>query len=131
MSKHYRVTFETSSPQSAIFAALDLLDITGTLTYASLGATNDKAKKSGRGPDKKPRKIRGTPPPKTESKHYAHPRPAHHTDARLVWSSRFNRINVDASLKNINMTRADLTAMHCKHGSIEYTLKQAMKKRGY
>jgi hypothetical protein len=119
MSKHYRVTFETSSPQSAIFAAMDLLEITGNFTFDLIpsAAPATKAKTT------RTRRVKGEV--------FFHARPAHHKDPRIVWDGSRNRIDVSKSLHNIGMTRENLTAMQCKQGSIEHTLKRAMHGRGY
>ena len=78
------------------------------------------------------RGVRG-PYKKRQDKHdhVRFKRPHKYTDMRLVWDERFNRVDVEASLKNIGMTREQIDRMKTKFGSIEHTIKRAMRGRGY
>ena len=84
-----------------------------------------------------PKGVRG-PYKKTRTTHQhdndgvpLHKRPDKYTDQRLVWDERRNCIDVDATLKNIGLTREDIDDKAWKTGSIEHSVKRAMRGRGY
>ena len=84
-----------------------------------------------------PKGVRG-PYKKTRTTHQhdndgvpLHKRPVKYTDQRLVWDERRNCVDVDATLNIIGLTRKDIDVMTTRQGSIEHTLKRAMRGRGY
>jgi hypothetical protein len=117
------VAFDTISPQADVILAvadLDLINLHFT--------TTDDVDKRTRGPGLKPR---STTKRKKGRRVTTYERPRKYTDMRLVWDKHLNRVDVDASLKNIGMTREQIDDMATKFYSIEATIKRAMRGRGY
>ena len=125
MTKLLKVTVDlvTESTVEDVYIALaSLSPIKQTVSTDEL--PNDKHKPKGvRGPYKK-RQNKDRPGTEYE-------RPHKYIDMRLVWDDYLNRIDVDASLKNIGMTREQIGSMTTKFATIEYTIKRAMLGRGY
>ena len=123
MTKLLKVTVDliTASTVEDVYIALaSLSPIKQTVSTDEL--PNDKHS---------PRGVRG-PYKKRQSKHdHVFKRPRKYIDVRLVWDERFNRVDVEASLKNIGMTREQIDKMKTRFGSIEHTIKRAMRGRGY
>lgn len=126
MTKLLKVTVDlvTESTVEDVYIALaSLSPIKQTVSTDEL--PNDKHKPKGvRGPYKK-RQNKDKPGTATFK------RPRKYADMRLVWDEYLNRIDVDASLKNIGMTREQIGSMTTKFATIEYTIKRAMLGRGY
>jgi len=126
MTKLLKVTVDliTASTIEDVYVALaSLSPIKQTTSIDEL--PNDKHKSKGvRGPYKKSKRghIRD---------HVTFKRPRKYTDARLVWDKHLNHVDVEASLKNVGMTREQIDKMVTKQGSIEHTIKRAMRGRGY
>ena len=125
MTKLLKVTVDlvTASTVEDVYIALaSLSPIKQTVSTGEL--PDDKHKpKSVRGPYKK-RQNKSRPVT-------TYKRPHKYTDMRLVWNKHLNRVDVDASLKNIGMTREQIGSMTTKFATIEYTIKRAMLGRGY
>ena len=125
MTKLLKVTVDlvTESTVEDVYIALaSLSPIKQTVSTGEL--PDDKHKpKSVRGPYKK-RQNKDRPGTVYE-------RPHKYSDMRLVWDEYLNRVDVDASLKNIGMTRKQIDDMATKSTTIEYTIKRAMRGRGY
>ena len=126
MTKLLKVTviLVTASTVEDVYIALaSLSPIKQTVSTSEL--PDDKHKPKGvRGPYKK-RQNKDKPGTATFK------RPRKYADMRLVWDKYLNRIDVDASLKNIGMTRKQIDDMATKSTTIEYTIKRAMRGRGY
>ena len=125
MTKLLKVTVDliTASTVEDVYIALaSLSPIKQTISTDEL--SNGKHNSKGvRGPYKK---RQNEDRPVTTYK-----RPHKYTDMRLVWNKHLNRVDVDASLKNIGMTRKQIDDMATKSTTIEYTIKRAMRGRGY
>ena len=121
------ITIETMKVPGAFYDALDMLDPKSKFSMTSEPIKNG----NGRGRDKQKRKAHAELlSPRPNLKNLA-PRPTKYKDKRIVWDSANNKIDIAASLANINMGRIKLSEMVTKVGSIEHTLKMAIKGRGY
>ena len=119
MRSKVTITLETSVTPGDLFSALGLLEPGSKFTVTSEPLPNGKGK-------------RGKYKPKVLSSGDLQDPPSNkYHDPRIVWDDKANRINVDASLKNIGLTRADLMDRVTKAGTVEHIIKCSMKGRGY
>ena len=116
-----KITIEliSSSTTEEIFTVLCMLNPGTEFTVSCASVKSVKGK---RGPYKK--RTSTTPLSKAH-----HDRPVQYEDNRIVWDHKRNRINVQASCKEMGVTLANLISTPCQRGSVAFTVKQSYIRR--